>query len=111
MHKYKSKNDVFGHHTKVPSSADINSLQTKEKLRSPNKGKYLLAGATLLLMVVAGGVAYKLTQQQGVGDIRQQASEKDSNLFQDSLASMVTINEHSSENTFETNKIVVKNKN
>ncbi len=50
------------------------SKKYKKNFAAGNRMKYFLGGFVLLFLVFAGGVAYYLVQQEGVGDIRQKAS-------------------------------------
>ncbi|HQM15741.1 MAG TPA: dockerin type I repeat-containing protein [Candidatus Woesebacteria bacterium] len=63
---------VFGYHGDSSSG---------KKLFKPNRGKftsaktkYFLGGLVLTMLMIVGGVAYNLTQKEGIGEIRQQAS-------------------------------------
>jgi|GEM_PF-6117678 len=64
---------VFGQH---PGAEDKNAVRFRRNQGdfSRNKSKLFLGGLVLSLFMVAGGVAYHLSQQAGVGEIRQQAS-------------------------------------
>ena len=63
---------VFGHHPQVSRSGRKLFRGNKGKF-SGRKVKYFLGGLALSLMIIGGGIAYNLVQQEGVGEIRQQA--------------------------------------
>ena len=64
---------VFGHHSQGAPPQE-KKLQRNQGGFSRNKSKLFIGGLVLSLFMVAGGVAFHLSQQEGVGEIRQQAS-------------------------------------
>ncbi|KUK79131.1 MAG: hypothetical protein XD95_0596 [Microgenomates bacterium 39_7] len=73
---------VFGHHSQK-SEGNKKLFRSSKNSFSSKKAKYFLGGLALSLLMIAGGVAYHLNQQTGVGDIRQQASEDEFPLYED----------------------------
>ncbi len=64
---------VFGQHSQ-PEQQETTKFRRNQGDFSRNKSKLFLGGLVLSLFMVAGGVAYHLSQQAGIGEIRQQAS-------------------------------------
>ncbi len=66
---------VFGHHSQQ-NRDDTKVFRSNKSAFSSKKAKYFLGGLALSLLMIAGGVAYNLVQQEGVGDVRQQAQDQ-----------------------------------
>ncbi len=64
---------VFGQHSQPDEQRGVKFKRNQGDF-SRNKSKLFLGGLVLSLFMVAGGVAYHLSQQAGIGEIRQQAS-------------------------------------
>lgn len=64
---------VFGQHSQGDDKSGVKFKRNQGDF-SRNKSKLFLGGLVLSLFMVAGGVAYHLSQQAGIGEIRQQAS-------------------------------------
>lgn len=69
----QTNQSVFGQHS-LPEEQGTVKFKRNQGDFSRNKSKLFLGGLALSLFMVAGGVAYHLSQQSGIGEIRQQAS-------------------------------------